>query len=159
MTRDTCPAPVISFATPDAAQFKALRDECGWGKLNLAHAQSALLSSIMTASHYDGKTLIAFGRVIGDGILNVYLQDVIVAPLYRGRGLGDAIVTKLVSRLTVTLPDTATIGLLAARGKAGFYARHGFTRRPGPHHDAGMSASAGQLLRAQTTLCKSGAYV
>jgi len=150
---------MISFATPDAAQFKTLRDDCGWGKLPLAHAQAALLGSLMTVSHYDGKTLVGFGRAVGDGILNVYIQDVIVSPLYRGRGLGDAIVQKLISRLTRTLPESATVGLLAARGKAGFYTRHGFQMRPGPTTDGGMSATAGRLLSAQTAMAKRSAQV
>lgn len=146
--------PYISFATPDAAQFKALRDDCGWGHLPLAHAQAALLGSLMTASHYEGKTLVAFGRAVGDGILNVYIQDVIVTPTSRGRGLGDAIVQTLITRLTRILPGSATVGLLAARGRAGFYARHGFELRPGPSTGSGMSASASRLLCAQTAMAK-----
>lgn len=149
----------ISFATPDAAQFKALRDDCGWGKLDLSYAKAALLGSLMTVSHYDGKTLVAFGRAVGDGILNVYLQDVIVSPLWRGRGLGDAIVRRLVTRLTRTLPAEATIGLLAASGKSGFYARHGFDMRPGEKSGHGMSATPQQLMQAQSLLPKHGACV
>jgi len=34
-------------------------------------------------------------RVIGDGVINAYIQDVVIAPDYRGKGVGKAVMQEL----------------------------------------------------------------
>ncbi|MEM2124429.1 MAG: GNAT family N-acetyltransferase [Methanolinea sp.] len=64
------------------------------------------------------------GRAISDGVSDAYIQDLLVLPEFRGRGVGRMIVEKLVS---FCLSRGITwIGLVAAPGTTGFYARCGF---------------------------------
>lgn len=140
----------LSAAAPDASAFKALRDDCGWGVISLREAQAALLGSHYTIAAYDGETLIGFGRIIGDGVLNFYIQDVIVSPLYRGLGLGGRMVDALITRSGKSVTDTATLGLMCARDKQGLYSKRGFRLRPNNGQGPGMSATYAQLRNSQT---------
>ncbi len=78
----------------------------------------------------DGETPIACGRVIGDGALTFYVQDVLVAPKYQRRGIGSKLMELLLGHLATIAAPGAFIGLLAAPGTGGFFARHGFAARP-----------------------------
>lgn len=74
--------------------------------------------------------LIGFGRVVGDGALYFYLQDVIVLPNYQGKGIGYAITQRLVNHVLAVAPQGAFVGLMAAPGVASLYEKFGFTCRP-----------------------------
>ena len=68
--------------------------------------------------------VVGMGRVISDGVSDSYVQDVAVHPDFRGRGIASEIVSRLVSRLR---GDGLTwIALIAERGSAALYVRHGF---------------------------------
>lgn len=83
--------------------------------------------------------LLGFGRVVGDGVLYFYVQDVIVVRGARGKGVGRLIMGRLMVRLREIAPAGATIGLMSAAGKEGFYERFGFVTRPSDAHGAGMT--------------------
>jgi GNAT superfamily N-acetyltransferase len=83
---------------------------------------------------------VGMGRLVGDGYLYFYVQDVIVEPKYQGLGIGKEIMT-YISRYIETngLPGTSvTVGLMSAMGKEGFYEKLGFTARPNEGYGAGM---------------------
>ena len=66
--------------------------------------------------------LVAFARVISDEATTFYLCDVVVDPACRGRGLGTALVSHVVSR-----PIYAHLrGLLITRDAHGLYRPFGF---------------------------------
>jgi GNAT superfamily N-acetyltransferase len=71
------------------------------------------------------------GRVVGDGALYLYLQDVVVHPDHQRRGLGTALVTELIGQVRAAAPDGAFVGLFAAPGSERLYRRHGFGAPPG----------------------------
>ena len=139
----------ISYAAPRSDAFKALRDDCGWGDITRAQAQLALTRSLMTAACYEGDTLVGFARLVGDGVLNIYVQDVIVTPLARGRGIGRMVLRALISKATDHYDGAATLGLMAASGKRDFYARQGFRVRPNNAQGPGMSATCSQLKQTK----------
>lgn len=89
--------------------------------------------------------LIGMARVIGDGVLNLYIQDVIIAKKYRGQGYGARLMDALIAALQDSYPKDCTIGLFAAKGQAPFYERFGFLSRPSAITDAGMNAEIGAL--------------
>ncbi len=76
--------------------------------------------------YLDGKeTLAGFARVISDYATTYYLCDVIIDPEYRGRGLGTALVSHIVSRYR------ALRGLLVTRDAQELYRRFGFEVQSG----------------------------
>ena len=71
---------------------------------------------------YDGEVLVGAGRVVADGLDAAYIADIAVHPEYQGRGVGQAIVRRLVD-----LADGhRRIILYANPGREGFYRKLGF---------------------------------
>ncbi|MBS1169005.1 MAG: acetyltransferase, family [Proteobacteria bacterium] len=106
---------------PTAGEFVELRAACGWGAVEMAVAERALAAGLVNVVARDGGRLAGFGRVVGDGVLYFYVQDVIVHPDFRGRGVGRLIVELMLAEVLKRAPVGATIGLMAAEGKEGFY--------------------------------------
>ena len=88
------------------------------GRLETAFRNSALRLFV-----YDGPALVGVGRALSDGVSRAALYDVAVLPEYQGRGIGQAIVRRLLAAADVELTM-----LYAAPGKEAFYAQFGFRR-------------------------------
>jgi len=73
--------------------------------------------------------LVGMGRALSDGVSDAYIQDVVVDPAFRGRGIGGRIVGDLVDRLRHD--GIGWIGLGAEAGTHDFYRRAGFAEIPG----------------------------
>lgn len=124
----------------EARDFIHLRVVAGFMETPLPQAEKALKNGLFSVvALCDGK-VVGMGRLVGDGIMYWYIQDVVVMPEYQGEGIGKAIVEKLVHYAeTNSLPGTkATIGLMAAKNKEPFYEKLGFTSRPDSTCGAGM---------------------
>lgn len=65
---------------------------------------------------------IGFARVVTDRAVSSIVNDVIVAPEWRGKGVGRSMLEALVRHPAVA----PTICILASRDAAGFYAKFGF---------------------------------
>jgi GNAT superfamily N-acetyltransferase len=115
---------------PTADEYLALREAVGWGRPSTDAVSAALASSLFCVCLYSGKRLIGCGRVIGDGGLYFYIQDVIVLPGYQRRGYGRHIMTALMDYVRGHAGQGAFIGLMAAQGVASFYEPFGFRERP-----------------------------
>lgn len=124
---------------PCPEDFVRLRAECGWGEISLEAASKALSRSAIDLTCFEGDDLVGMGRVVGDGVLYFYLQDIIVKPNYRGQQIGREIVAKLTEEALASAEVGATIGLMSAKGKEEFYRHFGFQERPDAHLGAGMT--------------------
>jgi GNAT superfamily N-acetyltransferase len=78
----------------------------------------------------DGETPVACCRVIGDGALSFYIQDLLVVPKMQRKGVGTKVMELVLGHLDSVAPPGAFIGLMAAPGTESFFARHGFAARP-----------------------------
>lgn len=130
----TAPEPEITPTPPPAAVFAAMRAAEGWGRITEETAQAALDGSLAFATAHAGGAVVGFARLVGDGALNAYVHDLIVAPEWRGRGLGG----RLLPAVAAAAPPGSMIGLFAAGGREAFYARHAFAARPSPGYGPGM---------------------
>ena len=116
---------------PAKGEYFRLFESTGWNEgyqLDADGLREAIGKSWYLASAYDGDCLVGFGRVISDGVLHALIVDLIVLPSYQGSGIGALILDELTDKCrSQRIPD---IQLFCAKGKTGFYEKHGFVRRP-----------------------------
>ena len=85
---------------------------------------AALASSCAVCAAFAGERLAGMGRALGDGVSDAYIQDVVVAPEFRRRGIGGAIVRALAQELRRRGVDW--LALVGAPGTEAFYRALGF---------------------------------
>jgi ribosomal protein S18 acetylase RimI-like enzyme len=129
---------IISIKQPTASEFSKLRAKVGWGDTNLNMAQSSLDNSLFHVTARIGSKFIGMGRVIGDGVMFFYVQDLIVDPDFQNKGIGDSLMLAIEKYLNVAAKKGSTIALLSAQGKEGFYSRYGYSERSGEPLGKGM---------------------
>jgi GNAT superfamily N-acetyltransferase len=120
----------IADGTPAPEEYAAFRAHAGWSLVEPVHVATGLASSLASvlARAPDGQ-LVGIGRVVGDGGVYLYLQDVIVLAPWRGRGLGSRITEALLDRIRELGGPGTFVGLMAAAGAGPFYERFGFEPR------------------------------
>jgi len=128
----------VTHLSPEVNEFAGLREKIGWGQTNLEMARTSLANSLFHVSIRHQEVLIAMGRVVGDGAMFFYIQDVIVDPDYQKQGLGHIIMENIETYLQQATQKGSTVGLLAARGKEAFYRRYGYLDRSGDDLGLGM---------------------
>jgi GNAT superfamily N-acetyltransferase len=67
---------------------------------------------------------VGMGRAISDGVSDAYIQDLVVLPKYRGRGIGRAILRRILEACREH--GIGWIALIAEGGSGEFYRRLGF---------------------------------
>lgn len=122
----------IERRPPTVAELRALNAAVGWDDLPddddaVARGLAASLFGVVVTLAGE---VVACARLVGDGGIYYYLQDVIVVPAHQGHGVGDLLMREVLCHLERHAPAGAFIGLMAAVGKAGFYERCGFAARP-----------------------------
>lgn len=76
-------------------------------------------------------TVVAMGRVVGDGAFFFYVQDVAVHPRHRRRGLGATIMQRLRSQVATLAGGTAFLGLFSTPEAERLYHGTGFAPQHG----------------------------
>ncbi|THV42217.1 GNAT family N-acetyltransferase [Glycomyces buryatensis] len=89
-----------------------------------AHLATVFGNSRFTVFVYKGGELVGAGRSLADGADCAYIADVAVHPDHQGRGLGSAVIRRLVDAVR----GHKKIILYAAPGTEDFYSRLGFLR-------------------------------
>lgn len=116
---------------PDAAQYAELFETTGWNadyKVSAAELERALAASWHVECAYLEGRLVGLGRLVSDGVLYAMIYDLIVHPDCQGRGIGDALLGRLVDRCQQA--GLRQIQLFSARGRTDFYRKRGFEPRP-----------------------------
>lgn len=120
----------IKLESPSIEEFLNLRRKIGWGELDFNIAKTSLTNSLFHVTIRDKSKLIGMGRIVGDGAMYFYIQDLIVEPNYQNSGIGSVLMEQIENYLSVAAKKGATIGLLAAKGKEEFYTRYNYVLRP-----------------------------
>jgi N-acetylglutamate synthase-like GNAT family acetyltransferase len=123
---------VIKKEIPPFERFAALHEASGLHKSkkgNYTKEQlfEAAANSWFRVGIYDNERLIAFGRMISDGIYQALICDVMVDPTYQNKGLGKQIIQELLTKCQES--GIESIQLFAAKGKHHFYKKLGFQER------------------------------
>jgi len=129
---------IIKLESPSPEEFSMLRNKIGWGEVDINLAKVSLDNSLFHVTIRDKSQLIGMGRVVGDGAMYFYIQDVVVDPNYQNMGIGSALMIKIESFLLISARKGSTIGLLAAKGKEAFYVKYGYTQRTNDFLGNGM---------------------
>src|SRR5512142_406944 len=73
---------------PQAEEYNWLREQVGWRTHPAEVIRRALPNSLYGVCAYQAGRLVGMARVIGDGGLVYYIQDVIVVPECQRQGIG-----------------------------------------------------------------------
>ena len=123
-----------------AQDFMALRESVGFRAVDKNQAEKAIENGLYNVIAKDGNKVVGMGRLVGDGYMYWYVQDVVINPEYQGKGIGKEIMRYLTEYIEKnSLPNTrVTISLMAAKGKEDFYIKLGFITRPSEKYGPGM---------------------
>lgn len=126
--------------TLDSETYLMLRKAVGWKKLSKEQAKRALENSLYNVVAYDKENPVAMGRVVGDGSVICYVQDLIVLPDYQKMKIGTMIMENIMRYVKeIKEPDTEImLCLMCAKGREKFYEGLGFTARPTKNLGPGM---------------------
>lgn len=116
----------------DTDTYLSLRAQVGWVRLSDAQAAAALANARYTLCAYLDGEPVGMGRIVGDGAVVSYVQDLVVVPKAQGRNIGGLILEKLRAYVeSITEPGTRMmLCLMCAKGRENFYESHGFIARP-----------------------------
>jgi GNAT superfamily N-acetyltransferase len=116
----------LSDETPSAEDYLRLRLVTGLSPKSAAGAAIGLPNTIFgVVVRKDGR-VVGMGRLVGDGGLMFQVSDIAVEPEHQGRGIGKAIVQRIVEEIHRTLPDGAYVSLIADGEAHRLYGQFGF---------------------------------
>ena len=124
----------------DVDTYLSLRASVKWKKLSRRQAQKALENSLFVVCAYDGKRPAGMGRIVGDGAVICYIQDLLVHPDYQGMGIGNRLLQEL-RNYVLSIREEGTemmLDLMCAKDREMFYTKHGFIARPTKNLGPGM---------------------
>ena len=112
-------------------EFNLLYDSVGWGSYDNEITQKALDNTFYSVSIYDDDKIIGYGRLIGDTICFLYLQDIMVKPEYQGNKIGTLIMNKLLEKVNQIKKENPELRVYlgASKNREKFYEKFGFVKR------------------------------
>lgn len=119
----------IEHRNPTVSEYQLLRSSTGWEALSDKTVKKGMEGSLFSVCFMVGGKIAGAGRVVGDGAIYFYIQDMIVLPEFQKTGLGDMIMEELESWLRENTNTHSFVGLMAAEGVKEFYTRFGYAER------------------------------
>ncbi len=113
--------------------------EANWGNPSQSDIETALCNSLVYFTARSESRIVGCIRIIGDGKLCFYIQDLIVAKSFRGKGAARKLLNAAFEYLEKHAAPNAYVGLMAAKGLEPFYRSYGFLDRPHQTAGAGMT--------------------
>lgn len=121
-------------------EFNFLYDAVGWGHYKENIAKRSLDNTFYSITVYDDEKVIGYGRIIGDTICFLYIQDIMVVPEYQSNKIGTMIMNKLLEKINDIKRDNPSLRVYlgASKNKEGFYEKFGFIKRTDANLGHGM---------------------
>ena len=112
-------------------EFNLLYDDVGWGAYDDNITQKALDNTFYSVSAYDDNKIVGYGRIIGDTICFLYIQDIMVKPEYQGNKIGTMIMNKLLEKINEIKKENLDLRVYlgASKNREKFYEKFGFIKR------------------------------
>jgi GNAT superfamily N-acetyltransferase len=112
---------------PTREEYEALCRAVGWGDdVNYTAATAALGNSLFQVVAEADGDIVGMARVVGDGAMFFYVQDVAVAPPHQGKGIGSRMIQTIRDWLIANAPPKAQAFVFEADGRRSFYQERGF---------------------------------
>jgi GNAT superfamily N-acetyltransferase len=123
---------------PSPEDYNRLRESAGWGKLNLSVVEQSLPKSVYAiCAEYDS-LLVGFGRVVGDGGLCFYIQEIIVLPEHQNNNIGTSIIEHIMKYISEHATKRSYVAAMVGKGLEDWYSQYGFWPRPTKSMGPGM---------------------
>ena len=124
----------------DVDSYLELREAVHFRKLTRDQAKLGLDNSLYTLVAYKDGKAVGMGRIVGDGAIICYVQDLIIRPEVQGEGIGGLILESLKDFVkNIGFEGTTMMfDLMCAKGREEFYQKHGFIARPTEELGPGM---------------------
>lgn len=112
-------------------EFNLLYDSVGWRAYDKTISKRALDNTFYSVSVYDDDNIVGYGRLIGDTICFMYIQDIMVKPEFQNKKIGTLIMNKLLEKINELKKENPNIRVYlgASKNKEEFYERFGFVKR------------------------------
>ena len=112
-------------------EFNLLYDSVGWGAYDKTISKRALDNTFYSVSVYDDDNIVGYGRLIGDTICFMYIQNIMVKPEFQNKKIGTLIMNKLLEKINELKKENPNIRVYlgASKNKEEFYERFGFVKR------------------------------
>ena len=111
-------------------RISELIEAVGWPYRPPGDLQQAFGKSTYVRIAYHQDQIVGFGRTADDGKYYGMIVDLVVAPDFRGRGIGSTILR----RLREEMRGFCIISVVAAPGKGDFYLRQGWKQSTSAFH-------------------------
>jgi len=121
-----------------ASEYLFLRKDVGWGEPELGDIEEAIGKTLHFISMYRDGDIVGAIRIVGDGKLCFYIQDLMVAREYQRGGIGGFLFEKALKFIDENAAFNAFVGLMAAKGVEPLYKKYDFIERPNAQFGAGM---------------------
>lgn len=114
---------------PTPEEHRRLAEAVGWSAaFNWETVPASLRGSLAGVVAMRDGEVVGMGRLVGDGAMYFYVQDLVVLPAHQGAGIGKALVAALLEHVASVAPATAFVGLFATDEAIPLYERMGFSR-------------------------------
>lgn len=122
----------LSSNNIDVNTYVKLRELVNFKPLSKTQAKRALDHSLYVIFARINEKVVGMGRVVGDGSIICYIQDLIVHPDYQHYGIGSTIIEELIKYVENLCEENTEImlDLMSVKGCEPFYEKHGFIARP-----------------------------
>lgn len=119
---------------PTVEEYLRLRAESGLSPKRADQAAPALDGSwrIVRVEDTTDGSVVAMGRIVGDGGWYFQIADMAVLPDHQHRGIGAAVLTHLLEVIRTDAPADPYVTLMADAPGRALYTRHGFVETA-PH--------------------------
>lgn len=128
----------IEYKMPTPSEWHYLRSLSEWKIFSKKTFSEAAKHSVYGVCVYDQNKIVGMGRIVGDGIICFYIQDVFVTKEYRNKHIGTLIMQHLLKYIKSCGEKGATIALFSHIGTEQFYEQFGFLVREKTGKGSGM---------------------
>ncbi|MEJ2696958.1 MAG: GNAT family N-acetyltransferase [Candidatus Sulfobium sp.] len=119
----------LEHKLPTVSEYTYLRDSVGWLKIDEQAAEIALSNSLFSVVALENNEIVGLGRIVGDGGIYYYIQDLIVHPRLQRQSIGKKLMDELMTYINANAKTGAFVGLMAAKGLERYYESFGFKAR------------------------------